>query len=217
MPWPGQLLRRALLLLTTALAAAAAACEPDLDAYRPLQAGDAAPDYAARVLTGELPPGHAAGSRPAGETADPAADAGPAPADTISLSDLRGSIVMLNIWATWCPPCREEMPALQQLHDSHAGRGLRVVGVSIDSALDEGAVNAFAASLGITFLILHDPADHVSRAFRTTGVPETFLIDADGRIVRRWIGRFDPLAPDVIDILDAHLSLMGSASPESEP
>jgi cytochrome c biogenesis protein CcmG, thiol:disulfide interchange protein DsbE len=154
-----------------------AACRPDTEAYRPLAAGDAAPIYGARVLDG----------------------------DSVDLAHLRGGPVLLNIWATWCPPCRDEMPELQALHDAYADRGLRVVGVSVDARGAESAVREFVRDFGVTFMILHDPAERVSRQFRTTGVPETFLIDAHGRIAHRWIGRFDPFAADALERVEAVL------------
>jgi peroxiredoxin len=147
----------------------AAACAPEHTSYRPLAAGDPAPAFAAVVLDG----------------------------DSLDLGDLRGSPVLLNVWAPGCPPCREEMPALQALHEQLGPHGLRVLGVSVDARGAEPAIRRFVEEGGITFTILHDPDDAVSRRFRTIGVPETFLIDGEGRIVRRWIGRFDPLAEDV--------------------
>jgi peroxiredoxin len=116
--------------------------------------------------------------------------------DTVALGDLRGEAVLLNVWATWCPPCREEMPGLQALHEQFAGEGLRVVGVSIDAENAEDEIRRFLRENGITFTILHDPRERVSRTFRTTGVPETFLIDRDGVLIARWIGAFDPLSED---------------------
>jgi peroxiredoxin len=145
-------------------------------------AGDAGP--AGRVLPGSPAPVYAAATL-----------AG----DTISLAALRGQPVMLNIWATWCIPCRDEMPALEALHRQYGDAGLRVVGVSIDAAGLTRDIEAFLGEVGVTFTILHDPADRVSRVFRVIGVPETFLIDADGVVVRRWIGKFDPLAEDVVE------------------
>lgn len=161
-----------LLSVLLATAIVSAGCGTDLDAYRPLQAGDPAPAYSAANLAG----------------------------DTVAIAALDG-VVLLNVWATWCPPCREEMPALQALHEQFGDRGLHIVGVTIDAAMDANAVQRFLDEIGITFLILHDPADRVSRQFRTAGVPETFLIDSDGRIVQRWIGRFDPLAADVVELV----------------
>ncbi|HLU24699.1 MAG TPA: TlpA disulfide reductase family protein [Longimicrobiales bacterium] len=150
----------------------AAGCA-DSDGYRPLSVGDVAPAYAAVT--------------PAG--------------DTLSLEGLRGEPVLLNVWATWCPPCREEMPGLEALHREFAAAGLRVVGVSIDRASARPAVEQFVEDHEITFTILLDPEDRVTRAFRLAGVPETYLIDAEGRIVRRWIGRFDPLADETLDVV----------------
>lgn len=152
------------------IAILSAGCGADIDAYRPLQAGDPVPDFSATTLAG----------------------------DSVAIAALDG-VVLLNVWATWCPPCREEMPGLQALHEQFGDRGLHVVGVTIDSAMDANAVQRFLDELGITFLILHDPADRVSRQFRTAGVPETFLIDRDGLLVHRWIGRFDPLSADVVE------------------
>jgi cytochrome c biogenesis protein CcmG/thiol:disulfide interchange protein DsbE len=137
--------------------------------YRPLAVGDRVPGYAAADLAG----------------------------DTVSLETLRGEAVLLNIWATWCPPCREEMPELQALADEYGPRGLRVIGVSIDARGAENAIREFLEEYGIDFTILHDPDGRVTRAFRTAGVPETFLIDREGRVAARWIGKLKPGAPDV--------------------
>jgi len=111
--------------------------------------------------------------------------------DTMRLSDLKGEVLLLNVWATWCPPCREEMPQLQALHLDFGAQGLRVVGVSIDAGSSDGAVKDFLGSNAISFTILRDPQERITRAFRTTGVPETFLIGRDGVLLRRWIGSID--------------------------
>jgi len=97
--------------------------------------------------------------------------------------------VLLNIWATWCEPCRDELPDLQSLADDFAGRGLRVVAVSIDQAGSRGDVRRFIADYGIRYTVLHDPASTVTRRFRTIGVPESFLLDERGVIRARWIGQ----------------------------
>lgn len=116
--------------------------------------------------------------------------------DTVHLADLRGEVVVLNLWATWCHPCREEMPALQALHEAFADRGLQVVGVSIDGRSSAGLIPGFLEEVGVTFPILRDPEERVVRAFTTMGVPETFLIGRDGVLLHRWIGAFDPMAPE---------------------
>jgi cytochrome c biogenesis protein CcmG, thiol:disulfide interchange protein DsbE len=114
----------------------------------------------------------------------------------VSLADLRGEVVLLNIWATWCGPCRDEMPSMQRLHQELGPRGLRIVAVSVDAAAGArgrggqagGNVAAFARELGLTFSIWHDPAGTIERAYRTTGVPESFVIDRDGVIQKKVIG-----------------------------
>jgi peroxiredoxin len=117
--------------------------------------------------------------------------------DTVSLAALRGEVVVLNIWATWCPPCREEMPGLQALHDTYGAHGLRVLGVSIDNASAAPEVRRFLDENAISFTILHDADETVTRTFRTLGVPETFLIDREGQLVKRWTGKIDPMSESV--------------------
>jgi cytochrome c biogenesis protein CcmG, thiol:disulfide interchange protein DsbE len=115
----------------------------------------------------------------------------------VDLRELRGEVVLLNVWATWCFPCRREMPALEQLHRDWSGNGLRVVAVSIDAATAARDIRDFVAEHDLTFDIVHDPAQDITQAFQTIGVPETFLIDADGRLRRHWIGRIDPHSESV--------------------
>jgi peroxiredoxin len=83
------------------------------------------------------------------------------------------------------------MPGLEALQRQYADQGLRVIGVSIDGRNAAGEVRQFLESNGITFTILHDADERVTRTFRTMGVPETYLIDRDGRVVKRWIGKID--------------------------
>ena len=121
--------------------------------------------------------------------------------DSVALSDFRGEVVLLNIWATWCPPCRVEMPHLQTLHEKLADEGLRIVGVSIDSQGSGAAVDRFASDLGVEFLILRDPGDRVSNVFGAYGVPFNALIDREG--VVRWrhsgpITADDPVLREVL-------------------
>jgi peroxiredoxin len=108
--------------------------------------------------------------------------------DSVSLASLRGEAVLLNIWATWCPPCRKEMPDLQALHEEFGPRGLKVVGVSIDAAGSDEQVREFLDDYGITYPILRDPGERVATAFATQGVPVTVLIDPDGTVVWRRLG-----------------------------
>ncbi|CAN5903514.1 hypothetical protein BH24GEM1_BH24GEM1_06170 [soil metagenome] len=114
--------------------------------------------------------------------------------DTVSLEDYRGSVTLVNIWATWCLPCREEMPSMQTLYDSLSTRGFRIAAISIDEGSPED-VTAFARNLGLTFDILHDRSGTVQRLYQTTGVPESFLLDRRGRLVKRVIGAHDWSSP----------------------
>lgn len=115
--------------------------------------------------------------------------------DSISLRErYRGQVTMVNIWATWCIPCRVEMPAMQAVYDSLRPKGFRIAAVSIDEG-DATEVRNFAAELGLTFDILHDPSGRIQQIYQTTGVPESFLLDRDGVIVKRVIGAHDWSAP----------------------
>jgi len=152
-------------------------------------------------------------SAAAGPGAEPPVPGNPAPdwegftadGERVPLARLRGQVVLLNVWATWCAPCLREMPGLQALQAHFAGRPFTVVGASVDRRSAKGEVVRFADELGITFPILLDPDQMVMSRFRTIGVPETFLIDADGIIQHRWIGEFDPMQPDVLTRVEALL------------
>jgi len=99
----------------------------------------------------------------------------------------RGRVVVVNFWATWCPPCVEEMPSLERLHRALAGEGLVVLGVSVDE--DGAALERFVARAGVTFPVLRDPGGRgPTAAWRTTGYPETFVLDGTGRIVSKIVG-----------------------------
>jgi len=104
-----------------------------------------------------------------------------------SLAEYRGKVLLLNIWATWCPPCRVEMPSLERLQRQLAGTDFRLVSVSIDSD-DSTVVRRYAQELGLTFEILHDRPGAIREIYQTTGVPESFVIDRDGAIVKKVIG-----------------------------
>lgn len=125
--------------------------------------------------------------------------------DTVGLADYRGSVVLLNIWATWCDPCREEMPSIQRLQDIFPD-GFRVAAVSIDEAGPE-VVREFQRRFELTFDILHDRARRVERIYQTTGVPETFIIDRQGIIRKRMIGAHDWASPANQDLIRRLLAL----------
>ena len=138
------------------------------DRFMPVEVGTAAPDFSATTLQGE----------------------------PVGMANLRGQVVLLNIWATWCPPCREEMPSMQRLHQRFEGQDLRVVAVSVDRGLGlldalgnvGGDVPAFARELGLTFDVWLDPSGRVQRRYRVGALPESFVIDRTGTIVSKAIG-----------------------------
>ena len=107
------------------------------------------------------------------------------------IDDYRGEVVLLNIWATWCAPCRVEMPSMQRLERELGPKGLRIVAVSIDDPGMEPKIRAFADELSLSFEILHDAPGLIRDQYQTTGVPETFVFGRDGRIRRRIIGADD--------------------------
>lgn len=146
------------LALATAVVAASA-CGKDAPRGT-LAVGDTAPNYAAHALGG----------------------------DSVSLAGLRGKVVLLNVWATWCHPCRDEIPQLEALHQQYRARGLDLIGVSVDVPGMDDAIRTFMTDFKMTYPVWLDPDERVSAQFRTIGVPETFLIDRTGVIRWRKIG-----------------------------
>jgi cytochrome c-type biogenesis protein len=148
---------------------------------------------------GETPPPIEVG-RPAPEYVATTIDGTP-----ISLEAQRGKVVLLNIWATWCAPCREEIPALQDLHTQHASKGFEILGVSIDAPGEDEKVRAFASSYGVTYPIWRDPEDRVSSTFLAIGVPASYLIDRRGIVRWKHVGIVRPTHPTFAAVLDSAL------------
>jgi peroxiredoxin len=107
------------------------------------------------------------------------------------IADYAGDVVLLNLWATWCVPCRAEMPSMERLEQRLGAKGLRIVAVSIDNPGMDAAIRAFRDEFKLTFEILHDAPGEIRQRYQTTGVPESFVIGRDGRIRRRIIGADD--------------------------
>ena len=139
--------------------------------YRPVITGSEAPVFSATTLDGR----------------------------SVSLADYADKVVLVNIWATWCEPCRTEMPSMQRLYGSvrdEGGEGFEILAVSIDAPLGQrdvagrlgGDLRAFADEFGLTFPILHDPSGNIQRLYQTTGVPESFVIGRDGLIYKKVAG-----------------------------
>lgn len=118
--------------------------------------GDPAPRYAALTLAG----------------------------DSVSTTALKGKVVLLNVWATWCAPCREEIPFLQSLYERHQGNGLEIIGVSVDARGQEETIHGFVKDFGMTYPIWRDPDERVQSLYMALGVPASYIIDRQG--ILRW-------------------------------
>ena len=148
------------------------------DAPRPPTVGEPVPEYAAATLAG----------------------------DTVSLASLRGEVVLLNLWATWCAPCRAETPFLQEFYEERADEGFRVVGISMDAGDAADQVAMFVEEFGVTYTILHDPQMRGMELYRILGLPATFLIDRQGTL--RWM-MYGPVSETNQDFLDAVAESLG--------
>lgn len=158
----------ALLLLAVVVAAFGAARSFLRTELSPVGIGVRAPDFAAVTLDAE--------------------------SKEKTLSDYKGKVVLLNIWATWCAPCRVEMPSIERLHQAYGDRGLSVVALSVDEAGMEPQIRSFVKQYGLTFEVLHDrggQTGQVSRDYQTSGYPETVIIGRDGIIRKKLLGAHD--------------------------
>lgn len=136
----------------------------------PLGRGSAAPDFELPRLSGGAP---------------------------VSLSGMRGAVVLVNFWATWCKPCEDEMPAMERLYGALQGQGFELLAVSEDD--EPELVTEFVERLGVTFPILLDLDRSAAHAYQTFRFPESFLIDRDGRVVERYVGPKEWDAPAYVD------------------
>lgn len=125
--------------------------------------------------------------------------------DSVSLrTAAKDHVTLVNIWATWCPPCIEEMPAMQRLYADLASRGFQILAVSIDQG-DAEPVRQFASNLGLTFPLLLDRSGNIQQVYQTSGVPESFLLDRDGKILKRVIGAHDWASPANRQLIERYL------------
>jgi peroxiredoxin len=106
--------------------------------------------------------------------------------EALALEQLRGRLLVVNFWATWCAPCVAEMPSLQRLHQALGGEGLTVAGISVDAKAP--ALERFVREHRLSFPILHDATGTTAAAYGVDGYPETFVIDPDGRILEHYAG-----------------------------
>ncbi len=121
---------------------------------------------------------------------------------SVSLTGQKNKVVLINVWATWCVPCLDEMPDLQRLYArmKKDGAPFEILAVSID-ALGADAVEKFVERFGLTFPILLDPRGSIKKLYRTTGVPETFIVDFQGLLLQKIIGARKWDAPAVVSYL----------------
>ena len=148
-------MRATSLILAAALVAACSKGEQPAVSDR-VEVGQPAPRYSATSLTG----------------------------DSVSLASLRGKVVLMNVWATWCGPCRKEIPELRAIHSAYKDKGLELIGVSVDADGSDEAIRGFLKDFKMDYTIWRDPNESVTALFRMAGVPATFLVDREG--VLRW-------------------------------
>jgi cytochrome c biogenesis protein CcmG/thiol:disulfide interchange protein DsbE len=118
---------------------------------------------------------------------------------SVNLAQFRGQVLVLNFWATWCPPCEEELPSLMRMQDRLRARGVTVLGVSID--VDGDAYHRFLQQRGVNFMTIRDPEQKIPTQYGTTGWPETYIIDRQGVLRRKFVGAVDWTSPEVVDYL----------------
>lgn len=124
----------------------------------------------------------------------------------VRLSAYRGQVVLVNLWATWCPPCRDEMPSMEALHQRFKDKGFVLLAVSEDEG-GRAVVEPFVEQMKVTFPVLLDTQGEVGRKYGVWGFPESFLVDRDGRIVERVIGPRDWVAPAQVAMIEALLAV----------
>ena len=129
--------------------------------------------------------------------------------ETVTLATFAGKVVLLNVWATWCGPCREEMPSMERLYGQFPREDFEIAAISIDALPDRtddqgnpgGDPLAFARDLDLSFPILLDPSGGITRTYRTSAVPESFLIGRDGVIYKKVAGATEWDSPTNVDLV----------------
>lgn len=115
--------------------------------------------------------------------------------DSVSLGAQRGKVVLFNVWATWCHPCRDEIPELRAIHAKYRARGLELIGVSVDADGADESIRSFMKDFQMEYPVWRDADERVSSQFLVVGVPATFLIDREGILRWRKTGPIQPADP----------------------
>ncbi|MDE3151613.1 MAG: TlpA family protein disulfide reductase [Gemmatimonadota bacterium] len=162
-----------------------------------------------------------------GAKADQVAIGAPAPPFTaytvdgrhaaVGLAAYQGDVTILNVWATWCGPCKAEMPTLEHLYEMFKGNGLKVVAVSIDETASDDSVRAYARNMGLTFDVLHDPQYRIEQAYQVVGYPSSYVIDRDGVIRKVWLGAADWTSQGNIALVRSLLGLPPAVADAAGP
>lgn len=118
----------------------------------------------------------------------------------VSITDFRGKVILLNFWATWCPPCRDELPVFNKLRSDYKGKKFEVVAVSTDRSLP--AIKRFLKKVPLDFIILHDKDIKTARSYKVFSLPTTFLIDRSGRVVEMFLGEMNWTSPELREKID---------------
>lgn len=148
----------------------------------------------------EAAPGAAATTAPKGPPA-PAFTGRTLDGEPFDLAEQRGKVILLNVWATWCAPCKQEMPELQALHARHRDQGFSVIGVSVDAARLALEVRGLVEQFGLTYPNVHDARNTIGPGFQIVGYPTSFLIDRQGALVWRKDGLLEPGDPELATAL----------------
>jgi cytochrome c biogenesis protein CcmG, thiol:disulfide interchange protein DsbE len=178
-------MKRVMIRTAAAWALVLSACaSPDRtgEAYRPLAVGDTVPAYGAATFAG----------------------------DTVRVAS-GGELTLVNIWATWCSSCREEMADLEAIHRDYGSRGLEVIAVSVDAGNGE-RVRRFVEGENLTFAVAHDPAGRIQQLYGVAAVPETYLVSKDGRLLWQLRGGLHGSADKARAAIDEALRADGRAS-----
>jgi cytochrome c biogenesis protein CcmG/thiol:disulfide interchange protein DsbE len=122
------------------------------------------------------------------------------------LAEYRGKVLMINVWATWCLPCRVEMPSIEALNKDYAAKGLKIVAVSIDDPGTDSTIRSFARQYGLTFEILHDPQGKITDLYDISGYPETFIVGKDGVIRKKLMSATDWNSREARSLVDRLLT-----------